>query len=174
MLTLFIFCVAAAMVAAVPTVKNIIGIWYGVEFFPPLYYNTFNISACEPLILSHSRMVFNCDGKPTEAITYTATEGIQVCPVIFVKNSKEALPELTQARHCKETSEKPSVFQVIDDDHFLSYVGVLMDPFSLVRILFTRNITNEADLKAYARTVDDLKDLTGNIVCSSDSNPIPM
>lgn len=170
MLKLCTFCAITAVVAS-STVKNLIGTWYAVEFFPSLFGTSFSVNECQPHVLEAGK-TYMCNGMPTESVSYTFA-GIQlVSPVIFVNSHSEALTVLNKEYNCEGAYDKPTIFKVIDKDHFLTYVGKKNEaPFPLFRLLFARKIPSVSELKAYVATVDDLSNTSGDIVCTSSDTP---
>lgn len=168
MLKLYIFCAFVAVVGA-STVRDLVGTWYSVEFFPSLYDITVNLTECQPhTIGDNSGQTYRCNGKTTESVSYSFSGIFHVSPVIFVKSHAEALQELEKDYLCEGTSEKPTVFQILDNDHYITYVGKRrQEPFTVFRLLFARTIPSVSDLRAYVKTVADLDDTTGDIVCAA-------
>lgn len=167
MLKLYILCAFAAVVRTF-SMKDLVGTWYSVEFFPSLYDEPVDVSECHPHILdNNSGKKYKCDGKMTESVSYSFSGITVVSPVIFVSSHEEALRALDKEYTCEGISAKPTVFEILDKDHFVSYVGKKrQEPFSLYRLLFSRTIPRESDLNAYVKTVADLKNITGDIVCT--------
>lgn len=165
MLLLFIFCVAADVVAATNTAEDLIGTWYNLAYFPAWDNNTMDEFSCDPHTLSRSSTLFDCDGKVTESVNYSFLGRSFVAPVTFVERSKDASPKLINVLNCENVTISPAVYQVLDKNHFLSFLGVqLIESYPLTR-LFGRNIPSHDDLIAYVKTIHDLKFKKGKIVC---------